>query len=243
MLIKPRSFVSALLSSLFVTGLTTIGVVPGSFAVLSGKSHQQIFPNIQDVNTSTLSSAPPLLQKQYTQFSGMNLHLVKIISPTKDEQVPVGRDLTISGISSDNSKTSNCNVSVIVNGNKPYRTAYPAGEAGGGDYSKWNFTLTPSGTGIKEGQNKITAKFSCDNAPNLISHNSVNVTGVTSTHGSDVTQQLQHPDTGKNSVYKKLTSDNNDNNYDVERSHPLSIISIPHIHLPQIKIPFNLPFH
>ncbi|MFZ0510144.1 MAG: hypothetical protein WAM14_00945, partial [Candidatus Nitrosopolaris sp.] len=31
---------------------------------------------------------------------------------------------------------------------------------------------------IKQGQNKITAKFSCGNNSSLTSHNSVNVTGV-----------------------------------------------------------------
>jgi hypothetical protein len=103
-------------------------------------------------------------------------HLVKIISPTKGQQVRVGKDLTLYGISSDNDKTSGCKVSVIINGNKPYRTAYPAGQADAGDYSKWDFTLTPSYTSFKEGQNKITAKFSCGNDPSLISHNSVNVT-------------------------------------------------------------------
>jgi hypothetical protein len=244
MIIKARSFISALLSAPLVTVLTIIGVAPGSFAVLTDVSHQQIFPNIQDVNTSTLSSAPSIPQKQlqqHTQLSELNLHLVKIISPTKGQQVPVDRDLTISGISTDNSKTSECKVSVIVNGNKPYRPAYPAGQTGGGDYSKWNFTLTSSYTNIKEGQNKITAKFSCGNDPNLISHNSVNVTGVPMTISSVTNQQPQHSHAEKSSIDKKLSSDNNNNN--VEYSHPLSIISIPHVHIPHIKIPFHLPFH
>ena len=45
-------------------------------------------------------------------------------------------------------------------------------------YSKWIFTLTPKYTTIKEGQNKIAAKYSCANTPGSLSHNSVNVTGV-----------------------------------------------------------------
>jgi len=239
MLIKVRSFVSILLSASLVAGLLIIGVAPGSstsFAALTVVPHQQIFPNIHDVNTSTLSSASSLP------------HLVKIISPTKGQQVRAGQDLTIYGISSDNSKKSGCRVSVIVNGNKPYRTAYPTGQAGAGDYSRWNFTLTPSYTGFKEGQNKITAKFSCGNDPNLISHNSVNVTGVTGTFGSDSNQQPQHQYTGQTSIDKKLSRDNsnsnsNNNNNNVEHSHPLSIISIPHIKIPHTKIPFHLPFH
>jgi hypothetical protein len=169
----------------------------------------------------------------------MKLHLVKIISPTKGQQVPVDQDLTISGISSDNSKTSDCKVSVIVNGNEPYRTAHPAGQASGGDYSKWNFILTPSYTSIKEGQNKITAKFSCSTYPNIISHNSVNVTGVTKTLTSVANQPI-YQYAVNNWIDKKLSSANDDN---IQRSHPLSIILIPHLHISHTKIPFQLPFH
>lgn len=255
MLIKVRSLVSILLSVSLAAGLTIIGVAPGSssrtFAALTGVPPQQIFPNIQDINTSTLSSASSLSQKQqqHIQLSETTPHLVKIISPAKGQQVRVGKDLTIYGISSDNSKTSGCKVSVIVNGNKPYRTAYPAGQAGAGEYSKWNFTLTHSYTSFKEGQNKITAKFSCGNDPTLISHNSVNVTGVTGTFGHDANQQLQHQYTGQNSIDKKLSSysgggdDGSSSNNNVEHSHPLSIISIPHIKIPHTEIPFHLPFH
>jgi hypothetical protein len=86
----------------------------------------------------------------------------------------------ISGISAGNSNSTaiNCLVSVIVNGIKPYQPANGTGPTGFGDYSRWNFTLTPKYTTVKEGQNKITAKYSCVNSPSSLSHNSVNVTGV-----------------------------------------------------------------
>ena len=86
----------------------------------------------------------------------------------------------ISGISAGNSNSTaiNCLVSVIVNGIKPYQPANATGPSGLGDYSKWNFTLTPKYISIKEGQNKITAKYSCANSHSSLSHNSVNVTGV-----------------------------------------------------------------
>jgi hypothetical protein len=71
-----------------------------------------------------------------------------------------------------------CLVSVIVNGIKPYQNATPTGSRGPGDYSKWSFMLTPKYTPLKDGQNKITAKFSCGNDPRSVSHNSINVTGV-----------------------------------------------------------------
>ena len=72
---------------------------------------------------STTSSSPPSYlyaqQQQLKQSNSTSTAIagVKITSPTKGQQVPVDRDLTISGISTDNSKTSDCKVSVIVNGN------------------------------------------------------------------------------------------------------------------------------
>lgn len=44
-------------------------------------------------------------------------------------------------------------------------------------YSKWNFILSPTYTSTREEQNKITAKFLC-NDKLLVSRLSVNVTGV-----------------------------------------------------------------
>ena len=102
---------------------------------------------------------------------------VKITSPTRGQQVPVGKDLTISGTSMD-SATSNCQVSVIVNKVKPYQNATAAGSGGPADYSKWNFALTSKYTTIKLGQNKITAKFECTDNSASKGFSSVNVTGV-----------------------------------------------------------------
>jgi hypothetical protein len=79
------------------------------------------------------------------------------------------------------SSSSDCKVSVIVNGIMPYQRAFPNGQDGQNGYSAWNYTLTPAYTNIKVGQNKITSKFPCSNDPNLISHNSVNVTDVEAT--------------------------------------------------------------
>jgi hypothetical protein len=135
-----------------------------------------------------------------TQHSagGEKIHIVKITSPAKAQQVAAGKNLIVSGTSVDNT-TSDCNVSVIVNGVKPYRLASANGGAGHNDYSKWNFTLTPAYTSIKQGQNKITAKFSCTNDPNLLSHSSVNVTGV-GTALSPIANHLGQQFAGKNST-------------------------------------------
>jgi hypothetical protein len=168
-----------------------------SSTLLTNAVFGQIFPNTQ--HSTVLSNSSTLQQQQSKPI----LHLVKIISPTKGLQVRLGGNLLISGTSTDNT-TSDCKVTVIVNGIKPYRTAFADGEGGGGDYSKWNYTLTPAYTSIKQGQNKITAKFSCSNDPNLASHNSVNVTGVATSLTAIANQQQQY--TGKNLTASNLTS-------------------------------------
>ena len=105
---------------------------------------------------------------------------VKITSPTKGQQVSVGKDLTISGTSTDNAtpSSSDCKISVIVNKVRPYQPATPVGPGGAADYSKWNFALTSKYTTIKPGQNRITARYECANNPNTTSFYSVNITGV-----------------------------------------------------------------
>ena len=108
---------------------------------------------------------------------------IKITSPTKGQQVPVGKDLTVSGTSVGSNATSNnndCKVSVIVNNVKPYQQANPGGTTTG-NYSKWNFVLTSKYTIVKPGQNKITAKYECASNPASKSFSSVNVTGVQGT--------------------------------------------------------------
>ena len=109
-------------------------------------------------------------------------HTVKITSPAKGQQVPIGKDLVVSGITGDtttsSTATSHCQVSVIANGVKPYQPATGTGPGGAADYSKWNFVLTSKYTTIKPGPaNKITAKYICSNNPSVPSYYSVNVTG------------------------------------------------------------------
>src|SRR6266566_7156141 len=102
--------------------------------------------------------------------------LVKITSPAKGQHVPVG-NILISGTSSSNA-TNHCIVSVIINGIKPYQLATSTGSKGPSDYSNWTFAATPKYSTIKEGINKITAKYSCPPNVNLTKFYSVNVTGV-----------------------------------------------------------------
>jgi hypothetical protein len=124
------------------------------------------------------SSTSPQIPVQSS--SSPKLHAVKIISPIKGQQIPVGKDLTIAGTSIDNA-TSNCQVSMSINRVKPYQPATAAGTGGANDYSKWNFVLTPNYTTIKPGpDNRITAKYTCTDNSVVASptYSSVNVTGV-----------------------------------------------------------------
>jgi hypothetical protein len=128
---------------------------------------------------------------------------VKITSPTKGQQVPIGKDLTIYGTSIDDA-TSNCQVSMSVNHVKPYQPATAAGTRGANDYSKWNFVLTSNYTTIKPGpDNRITAKYTCTDNPAMISsHSSVNVTGVATAAAATTayTLQQQTPKTSSNNT-------------------------------------------
>jgi hypothetical protein len=111
---------------------------------------------------------------------------IQITSPPKNEAVPAGYPLEISGTSDDNTQL-NCNIQVIVNGKPPYQDATPV--AGPGDYSKWSFTITPQYTEIEPGINKITSKATCDTpyepfllqdpiTKQFVKYYSINVTGT-----------------------------------------------------------------
>ena len=110
---------------------------------------------------------------------------IKIISPSKGQQVPVG-ELTISGISTDNA-TTDCTVYADWNNLKPFQTAVATGPGGVNDYSTWNFTYTPQYHIITNGTNELTSKLSCfddsnsGSTTNVTKWNSVNVTGGTTT--------------------------------------------------------------
>jgi hypothetical protein len=128
------------------------------------------------VNATSSSSSSPK-----PSSSQQHISKIKITSPTRGQQVPVGKDLAVSGTSIDNA-TAKCEVSVIVNNVKPYQPAIstvgPGRTGGAADYSKWKFDITSKYTTIKPGQNRIVAKFECEDNPALKSFTSVNVTGV-----------------------------------------------------------------
>ena len=227
---KVKSYLSVSLSSLAL-GLTVIIILTlfTSAVWTTVAANAQIFPFTHTNSTSTTATVAPrhlsTLQQQQQkqqpqppqqqQQGQPNLHLVKITSPIKGQTVPVGKDLRISGTSTANATTSNCSVSVIVNGIGRYHDASPNGTSSHNDYSKWNFTLTPSYTAVKQGQNKITSKFSCIKDPTAISHYSVNVTGVSA--GSNPT--------GANPVTSNSTSPVISNSTSPVSSNSTSLVS------------------
>jgi hypothetical protein len=139
------------------------------------------------IPSSSLPSSP-LPSSVHTK-----LHMIKITSPTKGQQIPAHSKFTITGTSAGNGTTSpDCRVSVIVNGIKPYQQVVPTGHGGPNDYSTWDYMLTPTYSAIKDGQNKITAKFFCTSNRSLTSHNSVNVTGVAN-NGTAIVAPVSSP--------------------------------------------------
>ena len=131
----------------------------------------------------TLVLGVSLLAAGFATTSGYGL--VKITSPAKGQQVPIG-NIMISGTSSSNA-TNHCTVSLNINHVKPNQQALPTGHNGPNDYSTWTFTSTPNHDVIKQGLNIITSKYSCPNS--LTHYYSVNVTGV---QGMGIGGELQH---------------------------------------------------
>jgi hypothetical protein len=110
---------------------------------------------------------------------------INVLSPLSNQQVPVG-ELTISGSSSDNS-TSQCQVYVDWNNQKPYQLATPKGSNGSADFSSWSYTYTSKYHLIQTGLNDLTSKITClvpPAGPTVTKWYSINVTGSTSPNQS-----------------------------------------------------------
>jgi hypothetical protein len=169
--------------SLVIVLTLTFGVI---LASTTSTGSLIVFAQSNQTNSSSSPRSSPA--------SSLHITKIKITSPTRGQQVPVGKDLTVSGTSIDNA-TSNCQVSVIANKVRPYQPATATGTGGSNDYSKWNFVLTSKYTTIKPGQNRITAKHECVNNPDLTGFSSVNVTGVqaasSTTPATSVTNQTK----------------------------------------------------
>ncbi len=113
---------------------------------------------------------------------------IKIVNPIATQNVSTGQELSISGVSSDNS-LKNCSVSLIVNDVKPYQNAVASGTGGLDDFSQWKFVLNTNYTQIIDGENKITAKLLCSSAPTR--WYSVFVVGVPNISNQEILSPVQ----------------------------------------------------
>jgi hypothetical protein len=115
-----------------------------------------------------------------------SFHGVKILSPTRGEEVPVNiQNFVVRGVSTDNS-TNNCELSLLPNGITPYLDVNAKGQGGSGDFSAWDRQFG-SDFPMNVGENKITARLMCmnDDGNNKISkYQIINFTGVSDDSGS-----------------------------------------------------------
>ncbi|HZA42853.1 MAG TPA: hypothetical protein VE504_03715 [Nitrososphaeraceae archaeon] len=125
-----------------------------------------------------------------------NPHGVKILSPAKEQEVPVSiNNFKVEGVSTDNA-TNNCNVSLLLNGNTPYLDASSKGQNGSNDFSTWDLIFNPR-LHLNVGENKLTAKLVCsdDNSNQISKYHSVNFTGTNETISVPIAKELNSPST------------------------------------------------
>ena len=123
-----------------------------------------------------------------------NPHGVKILSPTKEQEVPINiQNLTVEGVSTDNS-TNNCDVSLLLNGISPYVKVSSKGQNGPNDFSSWE-QIFNSNFHLNVGENKLTARLLCSDDDNnqITKYHSVNFTGTNETSSSPITKVLNSP--------------------------------------------------
>jgi hypothetical protein len=179
------------ITSFVIVVTLTLSVMLASTAISAGlltafaQSNQTRATSSSSVAAS-LSGSPPRAPK------------IKITSPIRDQQLPVGKDFTVYGTSMDNATSNDCKVSVIVNKVRPYQPATAIGPGGATDYSKWKFDITSKYTVIKPGENRITSKYECATNPNVNSFSSVNVTGISSKAANTATTTAASPSSSSN---------------------------------------------
>jgi hypothetical protein len=143
-------------------------------------------------NIASINSNVALAQQQ--QIPIPKSRSIKITSPTASQQVPINGNVTVTGIvnyglatppkstpTTNNTRTS-CFVSVQINGVPPYHRATATGHKGAHDFSTWKYVIDPKLIPLKQGQdNKIAARLSCPQAPNLDSRYVLSFMGVAGT--------------------------------------------------------------
>lgn len=185
---------------LFITG-SIITLILACIATTSIVYGQSIFQKVQNPTTNTIPPSHASTISAPTKHPSGNAtslahkprpSMVRIVSPSSGEQVLVDKPLLIFGTSAGNAIATliNCKVSVSLNGIKPYQRVIATGPSGSGDYSKWNFTLSPKYASIKQGPNKITAKYSCANSHDFF--NSISVIGSGTAKAYDTNLKLRY---------------------------------------------------
>jgi len=129
---------------------------------------------------------------------------IKIISPVAGQQVPINDNITVRGIvnyglatppkntaTTNTTGTSSCFVSVQINGVPPYHRTTATGHNGAHDFSTWKYVIDRKAIPLKQGQdNKIAARLSCPQAPNLDSRYVISFMGVAGTTSPYITTTL-----------------------------------------------------
>jgi hypothetical protein len=210
---KRRKTASAVVVPLLVTLFLASSFIYLYFSFLSSDKHN-LLAYAKTSNCGRTSTTP------------QELPGIKIISPTKNQQIPIGNSdnnniLSVKGVSTSNIN-SHCEVYVIVNAIKPYQKTELEGQKGHDDYSTWKYHLNNEYATIKPGSNKLTSKIFCASNPtNVSKFYSVNFTGVSvPTVAPSLSKQLQpqliKTTSVSNNSYKNNNniSQNNDNNSD-----------------------------
>ena len=155
--------------------ISAIFVISFSLLIITLAPTTSVFlDNISYAQLPNSSTTPP--QQPSSPTATLPKDAVTITSPKDGQQVPIGQDLQVTGTSMPNA-ASDCNTTVNLNRVKPNQPVVANGPGGANDYSQWSFKITPNYAPIKEGQNRITARISCDNNT-LKQFAHVNVTGV-----------------------------------------------------------------
>jgi hypothetical protein len=179
-------------TTIIITVMPVLGLF--IFVVLTNSTAQglQILPNTQQIPSSSSTQTASTPAKSIA---------VKITSPVRGQEVPIGKNLTVSGVTAtatannnDNNATPlHCKVFVIANDLKPYQPAKAIGKEGAADYSAWSYVLSSKYATLKQGQyNKITAKYTCSSSPEETSFFSVNVTGKADSPSNTTATSKQH---------------------------------------------------
>ena len=116
---------------------------------------------------------------------------LKILTPKKGQQVPVGSFLTVTGTSTpSNSTHTKCNVQLQTN-QHGYKPVIPLGPAG--TYTNWKGATSEP---VKVGQNQVEGQFQCfapnTTTPNFTKHLVRNFTGIQTNLGIQVVPTIPH---------------------------------------------------